>query len=105
MSNVGVTRNSGGIKLEVPKTVLSGFHITTYAGGTGQTLPRPALAAFMSCDAIPDGSEFGHSCRHRAGPHRIKVLIQKVDNDRRAYADLRAKADLLRRAIEQKEES
>jgi hypothetical protein len=90
-NRVAVTRGWGDWRqLEVPLDALSGLHITDFAGGTGQRLPRPTLAAYMSCDAIPEGAEFAHSCRHGSGPHRIKVLIFKSHNERKIYEQLRA---------------
>jgi hypothetical protein len=41
-------------------------------------------------EAIPEGAEFGHSCRHGSGPHWIKVLIFKSHNEPKLYEQLRA---------------
>jgi len=86
---VAVARGWGDWRrLQVDETVLFDFHMATCAGGTQRNLPRPTLAAYMSCDAIPDGVEFGHSCRHGPAPHQIKVLIFKSHNDRAVYERL-----------------
>lgn len=74
---ITVVRGWGdGRTLDVEAEQLNGFHITTYAGGTLGRLPRPTLAAYMSCTAIPDGAEFGHSCGHGPppplGPGRVE---------------------------------
>jgi len=83
MSEVIVTRGWGDHqKLAIDEAALSGIHMTDVAGGTNAKLPRPALAAYVLCTAIPDGAEFGHSCRHGPPPHRIKVLVPKSQNDR-----------------------
>jgi hypothetical protein len=59
-NRVAVTRGWGDWRqIEVPLDAL-GFHITDFAGGTRQRLPRRTLAAYMSCEAIPEGAEFGH---------------------------------------------
>jgi hypothetical protein len=86
---VTVTRGWGDWrKLDVDEDALSDFHIATGQGGHRAPLPRPMLAAFMSCDDIPEDTEFGHSCGHGPPPHRIKVLVQKVDNRASVYARL-----------------
>lgn len=92
--DVVVTRGWGDWrKLSVPLDVLARFHMTSDAGGTKARLPRPMLAAYMSCTAIPEGVEFGHSCLHGPPPHSIKVLVQQRDNDRALYQELRAQAE------------
>jgi hypothetical protein len=92
--DVTVTRNWGDWrKLAVPEEALSGFHITSTAGGTKARLPRPSLAAYMSCEQIPDDVEFGHSCQHGQAPHSIKVLIMKSHNPAAVYRRLREKAE------------
>lgn len=64
---------------------LSGFHVANIAGGAarevGHRLKRPMLAAYMSCEAPYEGW-LGHSGAHGDCPHRIKVLIPKVHNER-----------------------
>lgn len=93
-SEVIVSRNLGGVKICVPASALSGLHIAEAAGGTGARLSRPSLAAYMSCESIPDDyfPVFGHSCRHGPPPHRIKVVIPKGVNERTIYAELLAAA-------------
>jgi hypothetical protein len=79
---VVVCRGWGDYRLaEVPVSALSGLHMTEFAGGSRARLPRATLAAYMSCDAVPEGEEFGHSCLHGRGPHMIKVLVIKKHND------------------------
>ena len=77
-------------RLTLPRDALSGLHMATTAGGTLAPLPRPTLAAYMSCEAIPPGEEFGHSCTRGPPPHRIKVLIFKSHNAPRTYQQLEA---------------
>ena len=90
---VRVTRGWGDWrKIDVPREKLSGWHMTSTQGGHGAPLPRPALAAYMGCDAIPADAEFGHSCLHGPAAHRIKVLVQKVDNPR-SFREPRALAE------------
>src|SRR5215211_4433007 len=79
-------------QVEVPVAELSDLHVTEFAGGTRARLPRPVLAAYMSCEVIPEQADFGHSCVHRAGPHRIKVLIHRRGNARAIYERLRRQA-------------
>jgi hypothetical protein len=88
--SVVVTRGWGDWRqIEVPVNALSDFRFTEFAGGTQQRLPRPTLAAYMSCEAIPEGADFGHSCEHGSGPHSIKVLIFSSHNRRKLYEQLR----------------
>ncbi len=82
---VRVKRNWFGAAIKVPENELSGLHVATQSGGVRAQLSRPILAAYMSCDAIPDGAYFEHSCLHGEGPHRIKVLIPKAGNARATY--------------------
>lgn len=77
---VVVKRNAFGASIQVPEEALSGFHFSNVAGGVKATLPRKTLCAYMSCDAIPEGAYFEHSCMHGEGPHSIKVLIPKGAN-------------------------
>ncbi len=91
---VTVTRDRGDWrKIEVESDQLDGWHIATAQGGHGARLPHRMLAAYMSCEAIPDGAAFAHSCAHGPPPHRIKVLIQKVDNPPAVYRRLRGLAE------------
>ena len=62
-------------KIRVPISVLSDFHITTQTGGVKVHLARPTLAAYRSCEDIPAGADFAHTCRDGPPSHRIKVLI------------------------------
>ncbi len=78
-------------KIVVPEEALSGFHLADFAGGTHSRLPRTCLAAYMSCDVIPDDTDFGHSCTHGPAPLRIKVLIHEAGNEK-SYARLQALA-------------
>lgn len=89
---VRVTRGWGDWrKLDVPLDALSGWHVAVAQGGHGARLPKPALAAYMSCEEIPSEADFGHSCVHGPPPHRIKVIVQRVDN-RAAYPRLKSLA-------------
>ena len=54
---------------------------------TGATLlaglwrePRLFIHAYVSCDDVV--GDISRSCLHGRGPHTIKVVILKVDNDR-----------------------
>ena len=62
-------------------------HLATFSGGTQAPLPRPMLAAFISCADIVDGS-IAHSCMHGPGPHYIKVIVPKTANDKKVVAEL-----------------
>jgi hypothetical protein len=94
MSAVVITRGWGGTKAAVDEEELTGLHIAGSAGGTGATLPRPTVAGYILCNALPPdvAAEFGHSCQHGPPPHRIKVLVPKGPNDRAVYERLRALA-------------
>lgn len=66
----------------VPFDELEGFCWDNVSGGVMSRSPRPMVYAYMLCSSIPDGVEFGHSCAHGPGPHRIKVVVVAKDNDR-----------------------
>ena len=90
---VTVTRQRGDWrKIDVPFASLDGWHLGTLSGGVRTPSPTPILMAYMWCDLIPEGVEFGHSCEHGPGPHRIKVIVQKTDN-RASFRDLRRLAE------------
>jgi hypothetical protein len=90
---VTVTRQRGDSpKMAIPETALSGFHLAHSTGVLGAPLPGAALAAYMSATEIPEAAELGDDGAHRPRPRRIKVLIQKVDNDTTVYKRLRAVA-------------
>ncbi len=80
-------------RIEVPLDALSGWHVTSSAGGTKAPLPRPTLAGYMSCEEIPADADFGHSCVHGVGPHQIKVLVFKSHNPKAVYERLLAQAE------------
>jgi hypothetical protein len=88
--DVVVSRGWGGARVAVPVSALQGWHIAVQEGGCCRRLPRPMLGAYMSCDALPEGSSFDHDCAHRPGPHRIKVVVPRTHNDRGLYGRLRA---------------
>lgn len=71
----------------VPFGRLTRVHLATFSGGTQAPLPRPMLAAFISCADIVDGS-IAHSCMHGPGPHYIKVIVPKTANDKKVVAEL-----------------
>jgi hypothetical protein len=75
---------------------LDGLHMDTqsggYEGGFGVVASRPFLHGYVYCTEIISG-EVGHSCRHGPPPHRIKVCIVQMDNDRKLYAELRRKVE------------
>jgi hypothetical protein len=75
-------------RITVPISALSGLHIAAKSGGVNVHLPRPTLAAYMSCEDIPAGADFGHSCVHGPPPHTIKVLILKSHNTPATYRKL-----------------
>ena len=80
-------------ELECRREDITGLHWDQIGGGVGARAPRPFLHGYISCDRIPDGSDFPHSCQHGAGPHRIKVVVVKKDNDRTMFAALAAAAE------------
>jgi hypothetical protein len=92
MSEVVIARGWGGARVSISETELSGFHIAYSAGGTSAPLPKPTLAAYIDCTALPNGEEFGHSCMHGPPPHRIKVLIFRSQNQKDVYERLRSRA-------------
>jgi hypothetical protein len=75
---------------------LDGLHMDTksggYEGGFGVVASRPFLHGYILCTDVVTGA-VGHSCRHGPPPHRIKICITQVDNDRRLYAELRRKVE------------
>ena len=75
-------------RITVPASALSGFHMTTITGGVRAHMPRPTLAGYMSCEDIPAGADFGHTCEHGPPPHRIKILIFKSHNTPAIYRKL-----------------
>jgi hypothetical protein len=83
--------------VDVPFSALTGWHMTTDAGGTHARLPRATLAAYVLCTDLPAGEEFGHSCIHGRPPHSIKVLVFKNAN-LEIYKDLRALVPIRRGA-------
>ena len=80
-------------RIRVPLSALSGFHVTTITGGVRVHIPRPTLAAYMSCENIPARTDFGHTCEHGPAPHTIKVLIFKSHNAPAVYRKLYAEAE------------
>ena len=73
----------------VDENKLSGFHVSLISGGVNVPSPYPMLYAYMSCEDIPEGEDFAHSCKHGEGPHRIKVCITQKGNDKALYRKLR----------------
>lgn len=67
-------------------------HWSETSGGVCARANRPYIHGYISCDLIPDGAEFGHSCLHGPGPHRIKVCIVAKDNERRIMTLLKQAA-------------
>ena len=67
-------------------------HLSSVTGGVQRSTGHPRLFAYVICDAMLDG-ELAHSCQHGTGPHRIKVCITKVGNDRATWRELAAMAD------------
>ena len=62
------------------------FHERSVSGGVGAPSGRPFTYARMSCEQIPDGSDFGHSCLHGPPPHAILVCIVKSHNEKPVLA-------------------
>jgi len=60
---------------------LSGLHWSSVSGGLQRRANREYLHAYVRCDGMIAGA-LAHSCRHGQGPHRIKVCITKVDNNK-----------------------
>lgn len=89
ITTVNIQRGWGDYRIAaVPLSALWGWHMSDTAGGTGATLPREALTAYVQCTDLGD-QEFGHSCVHGPAPHTIKVIVAKKHN-RELYAELRA---------------
>jgi hypothetical protein len=72
-------------------TDVSGFHWSDLSGGVCNRSPYPMLCGYVTCDAMLDG-ELAHSGSHGPCPHRVKVCITQVDNDRSTYRRLAAAA-------------
>src|SRR5680860_244960 len=89
-SDVYKRQNEDCSGLEVRRQDLWILHITRSAGGAGNSLPRPMVAAYMLCMSVPDDGCFGHSCRHGPPPHQVKVLVPKSGNDKKLCAELRS---------------
>ena len=59
---------------------VSGYHWDDTSGGVQARANRAYLHAYVWCNEMVKG-ELAHSCRHGAGPHRIKVcIIKKLTN-------------------------
>jgi hypothetical protein len=67
-------------QLTIPLAGLTGLHRSSVSGGIRARANQSYLHGYMSCDLIPHGAEFGHSCEHGPPPHRIKVCVVKKDN-------------------------
>ncbi|TAM44317.1 MAG: hypothetical protein EPN53_16705 [Acidobacteria bacterium] len=78
--------------IEVPASALRDFHLRDESGGVHARSPQPFLHARLWCTAIPDGSDFPHSCQHGEGPHEIVVCIVQKDNSKALYRRLREQA-------------
>jgi hypothetical protein len=59
---------------------VDGLHWDSVSGGVKARAPRSFLHGYVWCDGMIEG-ELSHSCRHGAGPHRIKVCITKRGNE------------------------
>jgi hypothetical protein len=59
---------------------LHDFHWDSVSGGVQRRSPRPMMYGYICCDDLVEG-EVAHSCAHGPGPHRIKVVVVKKDND------------------------
>ena len=66
---------------------VDGIHFSAVTGGIQTLLPYQALCGYVYCDAMVEG-ELAHSCDHGKGTRRIKVVIPKIDNDPRLWANL-----------------
>lgn len=88
---VRVTRSPGDCRVSVPVRALDGFTMTAYTGGRGHRLPRPMLAARVSCQDLP--SVPWHSCKHGPPPHRILVVVPRAHNDQGIYHRLHSAAE------------
>jgi hypothetical protein len=49
------------------------------SGGVNSLAPQPFVHGYVWCNEKIAGA-VAHSCRHGAGPHRIKVCLTKKDN-------------------------
>jgi len=58
---------------------LESLHWDNISGGVQRRAPQPFIHGYVFCNLI-DG-EFGHSCMHGDGPHKIKVCITKKGNE------------------------
>ena len=60
-----------------------------FSSGGVRISGRPFIHGYISCEKI---SEIPHSCRHGAGPHRIKVCMVKKDQARGVFEALLKRA-------------
>jgi hypothetical protein len=67
----------------VSQSEIDGLHWDTLSGGVRAVSPQPFIHGYVSCDRIR--GEFGHSCVHGEGPHRIKVMLTKKDNSKQTF--------------------
>jgi hypothetical protein len=71
----------------VPLSVIECLHWANKSGGVRAAAPQYFLHGYIWCDAL-EGAEFGHSCAHGRGPHRIKICITKKGNDPTTFYQL-----------------
>ncbi len=67
---------------------LDHLHWDNIPGGTYQKENQYYIHGYIDCDVI--NGEIGHSCKHGAAPHHIKVCILKKDNDKDIFSQLLA---------------
>jgi hypothetical protein len=75
----------------VPIGVFQEPHWSCESGGVNALAPQYFIHGYIYCDSLGD-QEFGHSCAHGRGPHRIKVCVVRKANDPRVFAQLLAEA-------------
>jgi len=71
---------------ETDLETLNGLHWDRISGGARARAPRPFLSAYVLCTEI--NGDIAHSCMHGTGPHEIKVVIVKKDNDPEVYEEV-----------------
>lgn len=92
MEYVWVVRQKGDYKkAKVKLSNIQNLRWDEISGGAKIRNGTCALYGYMMCNQIEEG-EIGHSGIHGPCPHRIKVLIQKCDNDEEIYEKLAERA-------------
>jgi hypothetical protein len=64
---------------EIPFEKIGELHWSDVSGGVNATAPQKFVHGYVYCHEIV--GDIAHSCAHGEGPHRIKVVVLKRDNE------------------------